>query len=87
MPVNLCSCFCQRRQGHTRIQQDMLGVRFAGSCMHNPLSESAPETASVTMNIPNGAKEFNGHYYYVYEGNDYSDWNAAQEYCIHKADT
>ena len=45
-------------------------------------SESTTETASVTMNIPNGAKEFNGHYYYVYEGNDYSDWNAAQEYCV-----
>ncbi len=31
--------------------------------------------------IPQGASEFNGHYYYVYDVDTVTDWNMAQEYC------
>lgn len=31
--------------------------------------------------IPSGAVEFNGHYYYVYDIDNVTDWNMAQEYC------
>lgn len=32
-------------------------------------------------NIPSGAVEYNGHYYYVYDVGTITDWNMAQEYC------
>jgi len=39
------------------------------------------EEIDFISSIPPAAVEFNGHYYYIYEGQPDMDWNSAQEFC------
>lgn len=45
--------------------------------------EEVPATGGTfnQSDLPAGAVEFNGHYYYVYGIDTITDWNMAQEYC------
>ncbi|GAA6396757.1 lectin-like protein [Solibaculum mannosilyticum] len=64
--------------------------RKAGFAVNEPAEDSLKEKPyhndSKTLqkndlsDIPSGAVEFNGHYYYVYNIDTITDWNMAQEY-------
>lgn len=45
------------------------------------IEEDTNMETSDLGDIPQGAAEFNGHYYYVYDVDTVTDWNMAQEYC------
>lgn len=46
-----------------------------------PPPEDLDETSGVTENVPQDAYEFNGHFYYVYDIDTITTWEAAKQYC------
>lgn len=74
----------------TNITTHAYGVGSGSSYTYPMLNVGAAAKAVVAnmvgsqfdqSNIPFGAVEFNGHYYYVYNVDTVTDWSMAQEYC------